>query len=224
MPRSCRGARRCAACKRSVAAVSVDGRGGDRAIWFRCPDGVLHVFVCAVSRNGGPAEGPADYVVHAVRALVCQGMSLGLVLETLDRGFAHFYGGQGAFATAFLATVGEGAITYASAGHPDALLFDQTYAHDHLAATGHVLGVFSTPRIPQRTVRCAPGSTLVVSTNGILKARFGTAGAIGHGGLARMVGLALHAGCGDPADHVLSEVRKRSKTVSDDCALLVAHV
>jgi serine phosphatase RsbU (regulator of sigma subunit) len=209
----------------STFVLGIDGaEGGDRALSFTCPNGELYVLVCDVSGSGQRARPPAEFLVDAARILVCQGMSLALVMQTLSEGMRHFYGDAGLFASAFLAVIRERSITYVSAGHPDALLFADLRKHVHLPASGPLLGLFRLPRMNECTLSVRPGSTLAVATDGITEAPVGDGARLEESGFARAVAAACASSPDDLAACIVDVVRERAATFADDCAVLAVRM
>jgi serine phosphatase RsbU (regulator of sigma subunit) len=198
-------------------SIADSGFGGDRALAFACPDGVRYLFVCDVA---GPA---AEFLANSARMLACMGMSPGVIMQTLDLGLSHYYGGRGLFASAFLAAVDGASLTYVSAGHPDALLFGgEADGHDHLNATGPLLGVFAQPAFEVGALPMPPGTTLTIVTDGILEAPLRAGGRLGTCGFARIVAATLASASAEPAAAVIDATRRRVLRVVDDYAVLMA--
>ena len=203
-------------------AGSPCGRGGDRAVAIDCPDDNRFVFVADVAGRGRAAERPADFLVDAARLLVCQGMSVATVLETLSLAFGHYFGGR--FASAFLACVGDdGAIAWASAGHPDALIVRSDGEHDHLGASGPLLGVFRDAAYRESCSTLDRGDLLIVTTDGVSDALLADGTRVGEGGVARCA-HAVRDAASDPAGafvhHLFGVMRAR---LDDDWAVLAAR-
>lgn len=203
-------------------AGSPCGRGGDRALAIDCPDENRFVFVADVAGRGRGAERPADFLADAARLLVCQGMGVATALETLSLAFGHYFGGR--FASAFLACIcDDGTVAWASAGHPDALIVRAEGEHEHLGASGPLLGVFRDPSYRESSSALHDGDLLVVTTDGVSDALLDDGTRIGERGVARCA-HAVRDAARDPAGafvyHLFGAMRAR---LDDDWAVLAAR-
>lgn len=106
----------------------------------------------------------------ASRALLLEDRGPASTLEALDRFAAALPGGEST--TVFCAIVDEadGTVTYASAGHPPALLVRDAGTAWLEEAVGTPLAVRSGPRA-EATTRLAPGDLLLLYTDGLVERR-----------------------------------------------------
>ena len=116
------------------------------------------------------------------------------------------------YATVFVATYENGAVRYASAGHPPAVVVGD-HAERALPPTGPLLGVLQNPVFEDHGFVLEPGEALVVFTDGLIEA-YGPAGGIDPDRIARLFR------CGG-LDAIHAAVRHASPApLRDDIALL----
>jgi serine phosphatase RsbU (regulator of sigma subunit) len=206
----------------SCFSGAVSGRGGDRAAAIDCPEGNRYVFVCDVAGKGESAEAPADFLLSAVRMLICQGMSVAVALETLGLGLEHYFGRVVPFASAFLGRWDDGVLTWASAGHPDAFVLRDGRRHEHLRSTGPVLGLDRHARFAERRTVLAGGVVLVVAPDGIHEAHRHEGGVVGGLGVVRAGNRVARDGGDDCAEGFARAIVAEAE-ISDDFAVLIGR-
>jgi serine phosphatase RsbU (regulator of sigma subunit) len=155
--------------------------GGDAA----CGDFAEHVdldacrsaiFVGDVAGRG-PAAGRAARMLQSyVRAALHGTTSLAWCLQATDSFFTRgILSDATPFASLFVAIIdaGSGSVSYASAGHEPALLFDDAGRHRHLEPTGPILGLqaLGTQAFRERRLPPLKDGLLVIVTDGITEAR-----------------------------------------------------
>jgi len=140
------------------------------------------------------------------------------ILHRLDEDLRQRSGS--ALCTALCAALGAGELVLSSAGHPAALLVDVDGNIVEAPATGPLLGAFDDARWEEETVAVAPGTLVLLYTDGISE----TAGAHERFGVERLRGLlGEHAGA-SPSEllHALGATldRFREGEATDDVAAL----
>lgn len=193
--------------------------GGD---WYDVliqPGGKLLMVIGDVAGRGIEAASTMGQLRSALRAYAFDGHGPGALLERLN-GFQLGLG-RGGMATVALVSVDPAAedLCYATAGHPPALMVgpdgDVTWLRD---ALGIPLGVTDDATYTQVSAPIAPGSTLVLYTDGLVEAR----GEHLDQGFARLEAAVL--GAVDDLDGLCDGVLKGTLAdpdVDDDVTLVV---
>jgi serine phosphatase RsbU (regulator of sigma subunit) len=146
--------------------------GGDWYDVVDLPDGQYGVVVGDVVGRGLPAAAVMGQLRSAGRALLLESHSPAHVLTALDR-FAALVPGASC-STVFCAVVdpAAGTLRYSSAGHVPAIVADADGASRFLTAAGSLpLAVLDDLVRPERDVVLAPGSTLLLYTDGLVERR-----------------------------------------------------
>jgi Stage II sporulation protein E (SpoIIE)/PAS fold len=146
--------------------------GGDWYDVVDLPDGQYGVVVGDVVGRGLPAAAVMGQLRSAGRALLLESHSPAHVLAALDR-FADLVPGASC-STVFCAVVdpAAGTLRYSSAGHVPAIVVDADGSSRFLTAAGSLpLAVLDDLVRPERDVVLAPGSTLLLYTDGLVERR-----------------------------------------------------
>ena len=146
--------------------------GGDWYDVVDLPDGTYGVVVGDVVGRGLAAAAVMGQLRSAGRALLLESRSPGHVLSALDR-FAALVPGA-AVSTVFCAVIDprEGTLRYSSAGHPPAIVVGADGAARFLDAAGSLpLAVVEDLDRPEADVVLAPGSTVLLYTDGLVERR-----------------------------------------------------
>jgi serine phosphatase RsbU (regulator of sigma subunit) len=146
--------------------------GGDWYDVVDLPDGRYGVVVGDVVGRGLPAAAVMGQLRSAIRALLLESHSPAHVLGALDR-FAALVPGA-TCSTVFCAVVDPvaGTLRYSSAGHVPAIVVDADGSAALLTAAGSLpLAVVDDLVRPQQDVVLAPGSTLLLYTDGLVERR-----------------------------------------------------
>jgi PAS domain S-box-containing protein len=170
---------------RYLAAADEIRLGGD---WFdvvHAPDGRLVVSVGDVVGHGLTAVGLMARASAAMRAYISDGHPPGEVLARLNRLLHDPYSAGMASAVVMFVDLSTGALEYASAGHPFALLCGPQGTVDVLdRAQGSMLGGDPDAGYGTGTTTLAPGDSLLLYSDGLIERR----GEDLDDGLARLVG------------------------------------
>jgi PAS domain S-box-containing protein len=109
---------------------------------------------------------------HAMRAYALEGHSPAGVLDRLDRVVRSLDGGQMATLLYLVMDEDHGTVTFASAGHVPPLVISPGGEAEYLAtAPNPPLGVFESPQHNEKRTKLAPGSTIVLYTDGLVEER-----------------------------------------------------
>ncbi|MFK8906921.1 SpoIIE family protein phosphatase [Streptomyces sp. YS-3] len=160
--------------------ASADRVGGDFYDLFPLSAGTWGLFLGDVCGKGAGAAAVTSLVRYTLRAAAVYDPDPAAVLTNLNTVLNHeYHGADPRFCTVvfglltFSGGAGEGfRITLAGGGHPPALLMSADggaeYAH---MPGGQLIGVLPHPHIATRTLRLAPGDTLLLHTDGLTEAR-----------------------------------------------------
>lgn len=128
------------------------------------------------------------------------------------------------FASAFVARIDTlaGRLDYASAGVEGGMLFRCLTSHEHLIATGPLLGMQSRPNYGERSTDFVPGNLLVAYTDGVVEARStGDVTFLGTCGLAKLVHSALRLSLSPQHGNLIARLDEYTGGVYNDDATLV---
>jgi serine phosphatase RsbU (regulator of sigma subunit) len=194
--------------------------GGDWYDVVHRDDGLVHLTVGDVAGRGIGAAALMGQLRNAFRAYALDHASPGEVLRRLLR---HVADDDMATAAIVTLNLGSGEVRYASAGHPPALLLhdgaDEVSLLDRASAPP--LGAPEPETIEEGHLHCAPGSTLLLYTDGLIEQR----GSSIDEGIA-VVAAALEANAGLPPAALADAVLERAFAdgdLADDVAILVAR-
>ena len=109
---------------------------------------------------------------HAMRAYALEGHSPAGVLDRLDRVVRSLEGGQMATLLYLVMDEDHGTVTFASAGHVPPLVISPDGEAEYMAtAPNPPLGVFESSQHTEKRAKLAPGSTIVLYTDGLVEER-----------------------------------------------------
>ena len=146
--------------------------GGDwyDAIPLEC--GRVGVAMGDVVGHGIGAAALMGQLRHAMRAYALDGHSPAGVLDRLDRVVRSLDGGQMATLLYLVLEPNTGTVRFANAGHVPPLVISPGGEADYLAsASNPPLGVFDSPDHTENVTELAPGSTIVLYTDGLVEER-----------------------------------------------------
>ncbi len=147
--------------------------GGDYYDVFEAPDGRIVVSIGDVCGKGVVAATKTSMIKYTIRGLVAAGLSPGSVLAELNLMLARS-GDPAGIVTLWIGLVDvvRGAVTFANAGHPPALLADPSCSGiERLTTTGPLLGAVEDALWTEREVPIETGGTLLLYTDGVTEAR-----------------------------------------------------
>jgi signal transduction histidine kinase/serine phosphatase RsbU (regulator of sigma subunit) len=198
------------------AAIRV---GGDWYDALALADGSVLLVIGDVAGHGLPAASVMGELRSAARAYALEGHSPAALLRRMDALMRTT--GRTFMATCLCMHLqpATGALTYASAGHPPALVRDPDGTVRQLTgALAAPLGFLSARRGPEAETELAPGAALVLYTDGLVERR-GLSIDVGIDALGR----ALRAAGGEPTASGLLGALGAEGGLHDDVAVLVAR-
>jgi PAS domain S-box-containing protein len=146
--------------------------GGDWYDAIPLEGGRVGVAMGDVVGHGIRAASLMGQLRHAMRAYALDGHSPAGVLDRLDRVVRSLDGGQMATLLYLVMEPDHGTIRFANAGHVPPLVIGPNGDADYLAsASNPPLGVFESPTHTENVMELAPGSTIVLYTDGLVEER-----------------------------------------------------
>jgi sigma-B regulation protein RsbU (phosphoserine phosphatase) len=205
-------------------------RGGDRLDVFEGDDGAAHLVVLDPTGRGAGVEAFGDFVSEAIHELLRAGITPRSALRCVNQVLLDQRGTEPmAFAMAAIAVLDprRRSVTFASAGHVEALRFMPNGRHVHYSSTGPMLGVIEDAQYEHVVFDYTFGDVLVLVTDGLLDARTtgGVSSRLGTAGLCRIIHTHLASSGGTCAGRIVADVRKAAGGVlADDAVALVAKL
>lgn len=200
--------------------------GGDYYDLFLMPDGRVTIVIGDVCGKGVVAATKTSMIKYSVRGMVAAGLGPSRILEELNRMLIES-GDATSIVTLWLGQldIPTGALTYANAGHPSALLRGASSGSKEitkLGTTGALLGAVGGASWDEVEIALVPGATLLLYTDGVTEARRSSR-FFGEGRLMR----ALRPGgtASAVSRRVLSMLQRFSGgDLRDDAAILVIRI
>ena len=197
--------------------------GGDWYDVVELDDGAVAIAVGDVVGQGPAAAAVMGQLRSALSAALLQGCPPAAALELLDRFAARLPGALASSASCLVVDRAAGRVRWSRAGHPPALLVTGEGATllDG-AGSGPVLGVPGRGRYTEGSAEVAPGTTLLLYTDGLVERRGETLDA----GLARIADAARRHSAARPerlVRHLLDDVLGDSDQ-PDDVAVIAVRV
>ena len=187
-------------------------------------DGRHAMFLVAdVSGKGIEAAVDTALIKYSVRALFTEFTDPGVVLGKFAAMYSRTASNPEMFVVAFLGVIDitDGSVRYASAGHEPAWA---AFGHDviQLPPTGPVIGIEDESVYETQLLHLRAGDRIVVSTDGLTESRDTRGRLLGAEGvkawLAELSGTAQQI-----ADAIVKRLRRRSRRIGDDLAILVVR-
>jgi serine phosphatase RsbU (regulator of sigma subunit) len=206
-----------------ISATRGSNVGGDTHDAFTF-DGKRALFIVAdVSGKGIEAAVDTALIKYTMRTLFTECADPGVLLAKFEAIYARSAEKTDTFVVMFVAVLDleDGTLRYASAGHEPAWIV-RGGAVDLLPPTGSIVGIAPEDGFATHTLRLAAGDALVVSTDGLTESRDARGRFLGAEGvrdwLVRLTGSAQAR-----ADAVVRLLRRRSRRIADDLAILVVR-
>jgi hypothetical protein len=177
--------------------------------------------VADVSGKGLSAAVDTAFIKYAIRALLGAEQDPGRVLNRFSALYERNAQRIDTFVVLFLGVIDTrtGDVRYASAGHEPAWL--RTGSHvEILPPTGPLIGVMPESMFETRTLKLAPGDTLLVSTDGLTESRDARDRMLDAEGVRRWL-EEIEAKAQSTADFIVDRLHSRTSAIEDDLALLV---
>lgn len=177
--------------------------------------------IADVSGKGLRAAVDTAFVKYSIRTLFFSTSDPAEILHRFTALYAGSIENPESFVVLFLGVldVRSGEVRYASAGHEGLRRTAAGEVH-RIAPTGPIVGIDPQATYETGTFRLAPGDAIVLTTDGATESRDTRGALLGIEGLAEWVRTLPQSAQG-AADEIVSRVRRRSRRISDDLAVLV---
>ena len=206
-----------------ISATRGSNVGGDTHDAFTLDGEYGMFFVADVSGKGIDAAVDTALIKYTIRTLFAEERDPGRILERFASLYSRTALNPETFVVLFLGVVelASGTVRYASAGHEPAwAVFGQEVAM--LPPTGPIVGIERDPAYETREVHLRRGEALVVSTDGLTESRDGRGRMLGAEGVSVWLGE-LSGRAQQIADAIVRRLRRRSRRITDDLAILVVR-
>jgi serine phosphatase RsbU (regulator of sigma subunit) len=204
-----------------LSATRGSNVGGDTFDAFTL-DKVHGMFLVAdVSGKGIDAAVDTALIKYTIRTLFSENPDPGTILTKFSSLYARSVEHRESFVVMFLAVLEleTGFVRYASAGHEPAwaVVGQEVVA---LPPTGPIVGIEPESEFETRELQLRHGDSLVVTTDGLTESRDGLDRLLGAATVAVWVSE-LRGTAQVMADDIVRRLRRRSKRIGDDLAILV---
>ena len=193
--------------------------GGDWYDAFSLPDGGLGISIGDVAGKGLRAAVAMSTARQALRSAALEGSPPAEVLRRANLLLVHENTGMVTAAFGILDPVTLH-FTFTSAGHPPPLLASADGDVQALSGGGLPLGLFSDQEYPVQSAQLAPGSVLVMYTDGLIECERNIVG--GEAQLAEAVRQEAIAASPDPAQGIVRRVIREKP--NDDVAIITVSI
>lgn len=207
---------------RYVPAVRDTQAGGDWYDVLALTGGRVALAVGDVVGHGPAAAAVMGQLRSVLSSHLLNGHGPATALERLDHFARRIPGALGSTAACLVLDTTTGEVRWAAAGHLPPLIVDASGAHYPLGGEGTLLGLAERPPYREARTAVAPGSTVVLYTDGLVERR----GEVVDDGLDRLAAVAgrnSHRGPDALAQALLQQATETTGT-SDDIALVAARV
>jgi len=187
-------------------------QGGDFFASVQQSDGCLTIAVGDASAKSMKGRYHAHLLKRSFRMAAFQHRKPSEILNTMSREFVNSTRLQPPaeqFASAFIAHIDTHTrrLTYAGAGVEGGMVFRCLTSHEHLIATGPLLGMHDSPDYGERAIAFHPGNVLVAYTDGVTEARsIRDATLLGSRGLAKLVHDTLRLSLAPAYGHLMTRL------------------
>ncbi len=206
-----------------ISATRGSNVGGDTHDAFSFDRRHAMFLVADVSGKGIEAAVDTALIKYTIRTLFSQDTDPGRILAKFADIYIRTAENPETFVVLFLAVVDlmTGTLRYASAGHEPAWLVHGGTVRI-LEPTGAIVGIDTGEGYETRTFTLAPGDALAISTDGLTESRDARGRLLGAETVRQWLGE-LSGSSQAMADAVVRRLRKRSKRITDDLAILVVR-
>jgi serine phosphatase RsbU (regulator of sigma subunit) len=204
-----------------ISATQGSQIGGDLFDVFSY-DGRLGAFLVAdVSGKGIDAAVDTAFIKYAIRALFSERSDPGDVLTRFAAIYSHNAESDDTFVVLFLGVIDTetGVVRYASAGHEPAWVRTGGQVRI-LPPTGPLIGVIPDTQYESHRFELGAGDEILISTDGLTESRDARGKLLEAEGVHAWFSEA-RSGAQETADGIVQRLRKRSRRIDDDLAILV---
>ncbi len=206
-----------------LSATQGSNVGGDTYDAFTFDRRYAMFLVADVSGKGLAAAVDTALVKYSIRTLFSEHRDPGDILARFGALYARTVDRPETFVVLFLAVIDlqTGVLRYASAGHEPAWL-RRSAAVMPLPPTGPIVGIEDEPQYATRELTLCAGDLLIVTTDGLTESRDAHNDFLGALGAAEWL-AALDGSPQSMADAIVRRLRRRSRRIADDLAILIVR-
>jgi serine phosphatase RsbU (regulator of sigma subunit) len=206
-----------------ISATRGSNVGGDTHDAFTLDNKTGMFFVADVSGKGIDAAVDTALIKYTLRTLFSEMRDPGLILEKFASLYARTALNPETFVVLFLGVIDleSGSVRYASAGHETAWSILGP-AVSLLGHTGPIVGIEADSHYETRGVQLRYGDAIVVSTDGLSESRDARGELLGVDRVTVWLSE-LSGGAQNIADSIVRRLRRRSRRITDDLAILVVR-
>jgi serine phosphatase RsbU (regulator of sigma subunit) len=206
-----------------ISATAGSEVGGDLFDVYAVDDRYGSFLIADVSGKGIDAAVDTAFIKYSIRTLLGESRDPGSVLTKFAALFERNIERSETFVVLFLGVIDTqtGDVRYAAAGHEPAWV-RRGREVETLVPTGPIVGILSEVTYESRSLQLASGDSILVSTDGLTESRNGRGQQLGADGVARWFGE-IGGGAQQAADAIVQRLRRRSRRITDDLAILVVR-
>jgi serine phosphatase RsbU (regulator of sigma subunit) len=203
-----------------LSATAGSDIGGDLYDVYAIDERFGAFLIADVSGKGIDAAVDTAFIKYSIRTLVGESRDPGRTLTRFAALFERNIERRETFVVLFLGVVDteSGEVRYASAGHEPAWMRVGGEIVP-IAPTGPIVGILDEVEYETRVLRLAAGDMILVTTDGLTESRDDRGVELGAAGVARWFAEA-DGTAQQMADRMVSRLRKRSRRIGDDLAIL----
>jgi serine phosphatase RsbU (regulator of sigma subunit) len=177
--------------------------------------------IADVSGKGVDAAVDTAFVKYSIRTLVGESRDPGGILSRFAALFARNIERPETFVVLFLGVIDTetGEVRYASAGHEPAWLRVGDDVHT-IAPTGPIVGIMNDAEYETKVLRLSAGDAMLLSTDGLTESRDGRGRQLGAERVAEWF-AGVDGSSQQMADAIVQRLRRRSRRIGDDLAILI---
>ncbi len=206
-----------------LSATRGSNVGGDTFDAFTFDRRHAMFLVADVSGKGLAAAVDTALVKYSIRTLFAEHRDPGTVLARFGALYARSAERPETFVVVFLGVLDlrTGTLRYASAGHEPAWV-RRPNAVTLLPPTGPIIGIEPHPYYDTGELMLSPNDALIVATDGLTESRDARQRLLGADGAAAWLS-SLDGGAQATVDALVRRLRRRSRNIADDLAILIAR-
>jgi serine phosphatase RsbU (regulator of sigma subunit) len=204
-----------------ISATAGSDVGGDLFDVYAIDARYGAFLVADVSGKGIEAAVDTAFIKYSIRTLIGESRDPGRTLTRFAALFERNIERAETFVVLFLGVIDTqtGEVRYASAGHEPAWMRIGREV-TQIVPTGPIVGILDDVEYETKVLRLGAGDTIMITTDGLTESRDGHGAQLGAEGVVHWFAEADGTGQ-QVADRIVQRLRKRSRRIGDDLAILV---
>jgi len=206
-----------------ISATRGSSVGGDTHDAYTFDRRFAMFLVADVSGKGIDAAVDTALIKYTIRTLFSVDPDPGLILAKFAKIYMQSAENPETFVVLFLAVIDlrDGTVRYASAGHEPAwAAIGKTVVQ--LEPSGSIVGIEADAHYDTHEIHLREGDALVISTDGLTESRDARGNLLGAEGVSQWLAQ-LSGSAQNIADALVRRLRRRSRRITDDLAILVVR-